>query len=163
MRRLLLALVVLLAPAIASAQASVHAIAPAGGGGVVLLNDIALNAAAGVRTFTINNSTQLKPRGFSYLVLSVKRTRNAGTDLTMTCTQSPDGGATDYMLAECEGAAASGVCNFYQQTWQDEGDVSANWTWRVDVLGYSHLECVFGSTSASASDKLTVTGTLVTQ
>lgn len=164
MKRGLLALLLLAAVPASADIGPEHLLVPVTGTGKVLINDVALNAAAGSRTLTLSTAAgSLPARGFGVLVLSVKRTRVAGTDLTMTCTQSPDGGTTDYGLAECESAAASGVCTFYQQTWKDPGSASVNWTWRVDILGYSELECVFASASAGANDKLTVTGSVVTQ
>lgn len=160
----LLAAVLAAAPAGAQVVGPVHMTVPQNGTGKVLINNVALNAAAASRTLTLSTAAGSLPvRGYGVLVLSVKRTRNAGSDLTMTCTQSPDGGTTDFPLAECESAAASGVCTYYQQTWKDAGSVSANWTWRVDILGYSEVECVFASTSANGSDLLTVTGSVVTQ
>ena len=167
MKRWLIALL-LLTPSIAMAQTAAprHLVAPASvtGAGKVLINNKALNASAGDRTLTLStNAGSLPAQGYAELVLSVKRTRAAGTDLTMTCTQSPDGGTTDFQLAECESAASSGVCTYYQQTWKDAGAVSANWTWTVRILGYSEVECIFASTSAGGSDFLTVTGFVVTQ
>jgi hypothetical protein len=129
--------------------------------GTVLINNQTLAAS---RTFTLSKASgALPPSGFAKLVLSVKRTRAAGTDLTMTCTQSPNSGVTEFKLQECESAAASGVCTFYEQTWKDPGSVSLNSTWSVEILGYSWLKCTFASTSGGASDFLTVFGEMVTQ
>lgn len=165
MKRVALVLAALLVSATAhAAVAEKHLIQPPFDTGKVLLNNIALNGAAGVRTLTLSSAAgSLPAHGFAKLVLSVKRTRVAGTDLTMTCTQSPDGGTTDYALEECESAAASGTCEFYTQTWSDSAAASKNHTWSVDILGYTELECIFASTSAGATDKLTVTGQVVTQ
>lgn len=161
MQRLRWLLVGLLFPAVAWAVTSVGPTLYTypKGSYVTLLNDIALNGAAGVRTF---NLTQAQVEGMAKAVLTVKRTRVAGTDLTMTCTQSPDG-STKTDIDTCEFTPGSGTCTHYPITWKDGNSSSQAQTWEVPLAGYGAVECIVASTSAGASDKLTILGKLVTQ
>lgn len=161
-----IAILVLLAAANASASGigprhlKIPSLSDGGVGYTTLLSNIALNGTAAVRTWTL---TQAQTDGMAKVVLTVKRTRVAGTDLTMTCTQSPDAGTTKGTIQTCEYAAASGTCTHYQTTWKSANSSTETLTWEMSVLGYGQLDCTFASTSAGATDKLTVYGVMVTQ
>jgi hypothetical protein len=127
---------------------------------LTLLSNIALNASAATRTFTVSKDNI---HGMAKVVLTVKRTRVAGTDLTMTCTQSPDSGATKGTVQVCEYEAGTGTCTHYTNTWRSGTSTTETLTWEIGVLGYGQLDCTFVSTSAGATDLLTVLGVLVTQ
>lgn len=161
MRTILVVLCLLLPLSADAAPASgpTHAVYPTNGS-LTLLNNIALNAAAGTRTF---NLTRAQTKGYARLVLSKKRTRVAGTDLTMACTFSFDGGTTKVEYTTCSYGTGDGICTHVPVTWLDPDDASENQEWSVDILGRGDIECVVTSTSAGATDFLTVLGVLVTQ
>lgn len=150
------------------AALSVVAAAPTGpthyvspkGSYLTLLNNIALNASAGTRTFSL---TLAQVEGMANLVLTVNRTRHLGTDLTMTCTHSRDGGTTNAAYDTCEYTPGSGTCTYYPVTWKSPNSTSEVLTWEVRVLGYGAPTCVVASSSADGTDLLSVTGELVTQ
>ena len=164
MRRFLVLLAALAFPVAASADVGprhlkVPSVNDSGTGYITLLDNIALNGSSTVRTFTL---TGKQIDGMAKAVLTVKRTRVAGTDLTMSCTQSPDGGTTLGQLTVCY-FDSSGTCTSSTATWKSSTSSTETLTWEVGVLGYGQLACTFASTSAGATDKLTVLGTMVTQ
>jgi hypothetical protein len=153
--RLLSFLVLLLVPALALAQPAGQPLVrlyPLG----TLLDGIALNAAAGARTFRLTNT------GGSYAKanLVMKRTRVAGTDLTMTCTSSQDGGTTNATRQTCA-YDSLGVCSHVTATWKSATSATETLGWEVRIAGWKITDCVVASTSAGGTDLLTVTGDLV--
>lgn len=122
-----------------------------------LLTNIALNGSAGVRTFTFNN-----PGGrFAQANLAMARIRVAGSDLTMTCTRTNMAGVTS-KVQTCV-YDANGACVHVDVTWSDASSSTETTSWEITMLGYKSATCVVASTSAGATDKLTVTGDLVSQ
>jgi hypothetical protein len=152
MLRLLAAVIILLAvdPALAQ-EGPRHRIHDLG-------TVLASTALSGGPVFTITNPGA----GFAKAVLTMNRTRSAGTDMTMTCTQSRDGGTTKAKLQTCEFTAASGTCTHYDVTWKSSTSSSEILSWEVTVLGQPLTYCTLASTSAD-TDTIVVTGMLVTQ
>lgn len=109
-------------------------------------------------TFTISNPGG----GYAKAVLTMNRARNAGTDMTMTCTQSRDEGTTKAKIQTCEYTAASGTCTHYDVTWKSATSSSEILTWQVTIAGQPKTYCTLASTSAN-TDTIVVTGMLVTQ
>jgi hypothetical protein len=140
-----------------------HNISPKGGNRAVsygtLLDDIALNGAASVRTFSVNN----QGGGFAYLNMEVVRTRVAGTDLTLTCLSTVrESTAPTAQRTTCT-FDANGACTSKTATLQSTTSSTETLAWTVNVLGWLRTTCVFASTSAGATDKLTVYANVVAQ
>lgn len=125
----------------------------------VLLTAGELSGAAAGRTITINN-----PKGgYATAVLTVDRTRSAGTSLTATCLATSDSGAPEAVKGVCS-YDASGICKLKAVTMQSPSDAASEvFEWEINVLGRVRTDCVFVSAAADGDDELTVTGILVTQ
>lgn len=155
MKRLMLCLSLLLVPSLASAQAALVASeSPV----VTLLSAAPLNGAAATLTVT---RTAVQKKGFTRWVLNVLRTRVAGTDLTMTCTNSFDANVNKASLTTCT-YDATGVCTSVAAVMKSTTSASEKLVWEVNLGGYGRLDCVFASTAAGAGDLLTVQGVMVT-
>ncbi len=120
---------------------------------------VALNGAAATRTITFDNSSH----AYDKAVLEVWRTRAAGTDLTATCKGTVNPTATPESVMGVCSYDASGVCTFSAGTLKSNTSTSEKLAWEVSLTGWAKVTCVFASTSAGASDLLTVTGRLVAQ
>jgi YD repeat-containing protein len=123
-----------------------------------LLDDIALNAAAGTRTFSINNPDG----GYAIANLELARTRNAGTDMTMTCVATTGSGTPTAQRTTCTYDGA-GTCASVTATMSSSTSVTETLAWVVGIHGWVTTNCVVASTSADGDDKLTVTGNMVAQ
>lgn len=154
-RLVTLALAALLVPLGASAAVmGTHGVWKLG----TLLAGIALNASAGTRTFTFTNPGG----GYAKARFQMARTRVAGTDLTMTCTRTDSSGVAA-KVQTCAWGDGDGICTHVDVTWKDTSSATETVTWELEVLGYFAATCIVASTSAGASDLLTVTGDLVAQ
>jgi hypothetical protein len=120
---------------------------------------LAATALNGGPSFTITNPGG----GYAKALLTIVRTRAAGTDLTMTCSQSRDGGTTYAKMQTCEYTAASGTCTHYDVTWKSPTSTTETLSWEVAIAGQPLTRCTFASTSSNGSDTSAVTGMLVTQ
>ena len=157
MKKLFIALAVLLWPALAGTaqNPTSHAFKKLQ---TTLINDVALNAAAGTRTFAL---TEQDMRGYGILTVFVDFAHSAATDVQMVCSASDDQGTTDFPVQSC--AVAAGVCTSTDANWTKAVAGNDEWIWRVDIVGIPYLECVFSGTSGGASDKVVVTGYLSAQ
>ncbi len=125
-----------------------------------------LNGSANSRTFSIVNPTGT----YATLRLEVKRTRAAGTDLTLTCISTNDplqmsvaiGSLTDPGTRTTCAYDASGFCNSVTATYRSTTSVSETMLWSIDVLGYMRTDCTFASTAAGGSDFVQAKGRMVT-
>ena len=114
-----------------------------------LLNAVASNAAAASRTFTIDTA------GWAKTVLQVNYVYNAGTAVTMTCTASLDGGTTYASITSTSISAGAGTVTAYVDTFAISA-ASANFLLEYDTRVYDHLKCVAAVTGGGASDTITV-------
>jgi len=119
------------------------------------LSGVALNAAAGSRTFTIPTG------GRSEVTVYIKYTRGGGaaaTHITMTCLAGP---ASDvvYEVKSLERTTTPGTSSSQQHTWQDAVAASENIRWVVTPLNDEYLSCTIAGTSANANDVLTTVKT----
>jgi hypothetical protein len=151
MRHLAAALTVLIAAPAMAQEAPLHRVRDLG----ALLASTVLS---GSPSFTISNPGG----GYAKASLTMVRTRSAGTDMTMTCTQSRNGGTTKAKIQTCEFTAASGTCTHYDVTWKSATSSTETLTWEVTTLGYPLTYCTLASTSAD-TDTIAVTGMLVSQ
>jgi hypothetical protein len=154
MFHLLLFLLALLAPTVASAAVPVVAANreyPLG----TLLSGVALNASSASRTFSLDDDREF---GFNLLVAYVYLTRSAATDVRMTCTGAPDAESGPAVLQDI--TVASGVGTSDDARFQKAVSGTAAWPWRVDVTGYRNVKCTLSGTSGGSSDLVTVKGYL---
>lgn len=89
---------------------------------------------------------------------------NSVTALNMSCTGSPDGGATDYTLQDI--SVAAGVGTSVNASWtKDPSGITTpkKWPWRVDTEGYPEVECTFTDTGGDVNDTLGVIVTFATK
>lgn len=138
----------LAAPGRAAAEAP-KSIRPLG----TILSSTALNASP---SFTIEN-----PGGaFSKVLLAMNRTRNAGTDLTMTCSRTNTAG----IAAKVQTCSwTGGTCAHVDVVWSDASAVSEITTFEINVHGYPTATCTVASTASNGSDLISVTGDLVSE
>lgn len=124
-------------------------------GGV--LTAVAANAAAGTRTFTLSSDQLI---GYKHFIFYVAFTYAAATNVRLTCTVSNDGNTTDFIPQTC--VTAAGVCTLNDGGIFDKAISAADkkYAFRMDILGYRDLECVYSTTSGGASDLITVEGAL---
>jgi hypothetical protein len=155
MRKLLLAFVVLLAPALANAQTQsrIHLKTPSGS--AYLLNGVAANASAGSRTVTVNTG------GYRKLTWTVALTRHLATALTIACSASTDSLVTYANIAAV--TVNGGAVTMSPATWTyggATGTLTGNDAVTVDmgVSTYDGVSCVFGATSGDGTDLLKVSG-----
>lgn len=160
MRQFTLALLIAVAPFAAHAQQDGTELrnVPIG----TLLNNIALDAAAGTRTFTVAEATLNKAgRGYSTLGLTFVHTNNTSTDIGWTCTCAGTKGGTEGTLQSC--TVSSGVCTLNDASWTKTVSGNKNFYVPMTITGCRPITCVVTSTGASSTDKLTLTGVLVAQ
>ncbi len=128
--------------------------------GEIVINDLDLTTS---RSFTLNVDNR---NNWGLLSVWVNFSYNTVTRVDMTCTNSLDGGTTEYEIQSCDNSTI-GVC-----VSEDSGvfrkTVSANkkWgPWRLNVEGIADVTCTFsvGAGSGSSSDKITVTTRLCTK
>jgi hypothetical protein len=115
-----------------------------------LLNGVAGNAAAALRTFTVDTSTFVK------LTLQVNYVWSTGTAVTMTCSGSLDQGNTYASLTSTSIAAGTGTVSPYVDSYAVTA--SANFLLEYDVRTYDRIRCVAGCTGCGANDSLTIYG-----
>ena len=112
------------------------------------LSAVASNAAAALRTFTIDTSTFVK------LTLQVNYVWATGTAVTMTCTGSIDQGTTYASLTSTSIAAGTGTVKPYVDSFAVTA--SANFLLEYDVRTLDRLRCVAAVTGGGANDTITV-------
>lgn len=152
MRRLFLALAVILAPALASAQTTQTRVKyKTPQGSLKLLSAVALNASAGLRTVTVPTG------GYSRVTWHVDLTRVAATTLTMTCKASLNNGTTFADVTSMD--VASGVGTLTPFTWSLAVSANASAIIDMSVGTYDFLRCAFGGASAGGSDLVDVYAT----
>lgn len=118
---------------------------------------------AAPRSFTIvrQNPAYYGVYGLTTLWICLTDADNSVTDLTMTCTGSPNDGTTDYTLQDCSTLVA-GVCTSVNASWSKNPSAISSpkcWPWRVDTEGVAELECTFTPTGGAAADLLSVYAT----
>ena len=152
-------------PAIAIAEPATTTPAELSDGSRNLLDDVALNGAAGTRTFTLGPQIGAGPRQlaeFRTLVLEVDFTHDQDGTLSIACTEGQSTSAADFDLTTT--TCSSGTCSLHFA-----GTVTTNSTLtadkkfahRVGITGFKVIQCVVTHNgSPTASDKVTVTGFL---
>lgn len=122
------------------------------------ISNAALNGSAASRTCTIENT-----RGeYRHATLDVVRTRDTGTNLTVTCSSTNGSGVPEFVRGKC--TCTAGTCACVQDTLVSPGgSASEKWATRVDVHGWIRTACTFASASAGGDDILDVHYRLVTQ
>ena len=148
--RNILALAITLFASTAMAQQAPHRFRSSG----TLLATTALSTGP---TFTIENPGA----GYAVANLTMIRTRNAGTDMTMTCTHTNDGGTTNPKVQVC--SWSGGTCTHADVTWKTSTSTTETLAWQVDILGWISTTCTLASTSSNSSDTIKVLGAVVTQ
>jgi hypothetical protein len=159
----IVAAVTLMATAAIAGDEAKHMAWPLG----TLLDDVALNAAAASRTFTVgptigpNNNQRLF--GFSTVVLDVAYTyANTGT-LTFTCTGTGlDSSTADKTLTTCTTASGTCTLNWAGSVVTPSLSASKKFVFPLGVGALQAITCVVAhSGTPSASDKITVVGTAI--
>jgi hypothetical protein len=158
MKRILLSIAILLAPALASADVvSVPQVRrvifgsdglPTKVSASKVLNAVALNAAAASRTFVLTVA------GLSKVTIQVDLTRDAATDLSLTCSVSLNGGSSYAQLHSTSVAAGVGTMSAYSDV--KAGTASVNVPFEYDVRTYDKIRCTVAGTSGGAADLVTV-------
>ena len=121
-----------------------------------MLSGVALNAAAGSRTITINVR-----RSWAKLRLGVAYTYSAATSVTLTPSCLYEASGTAYALSTRN--CTSGACELAPQTDVETG--TASWTREIeyDVRGCHQFKVVFsGGGSPGAGDLITTEAVAVT-
>ena len=111
---------------------------------------------SGSPTFTISNPGA----GYAVALLTMVRTRSAGTDLSMTCARSNDGFVSSAKVQIC--SYAGGTCTHADVTWKSATSVTETLAWEVGILGWIQTKCTLTSTSAT-TDTIKVDASVVTQ
>lgn len=122
-----------------------------------LLNQIALNATAADRTVTLQISgggATNGGSGWSNVHWQVDATRAAYTALTMACTTSINSGTSYANMNSL--AVVSGTGTLSTFTWIKPTSSSTNEGIDMDVSLFDTVKCVFGGTSAGATDLVDV-------
>lgn len=124
----------------------------------LLLNDIALNGSATVRTFTVEDL-----EGYAELGLDVKFTHANNGTITFTCTGKSAhplvADQLDTTLTTCTTASGTCTLNFGGVVVTPSLSASKTYTFPLKILNQKRVKCVVAhGGSPSASDKLTVVG-----
>lgn len=152
MRRAFLALLLLLVPALASAQVTNNRIrlrTPDGNN--YLLNNVAATAAVGLRTVTAPVG------GYKTVSWTFGLTRSAGTAVNMTCKGSTDQGASYGDITSM--AIAGGTGTLTPFTWTQTTSVTGAIVIDMSTGNYDFLQCIFSVTAGAAGDLIRVSGT----
>lgn len=121
------------------------------------LVNVAANASAGQRTFTVAN-----PNGaFNLLVVHANFTWSAATTVTFTCQESPDSGSTLYDLQD--GLTASGAQTLSDATKVKAVVASKKWPMRWDISGFYFISCTYSAAGGGAGDIMNASTDLVTK
>jgi hypothetical protein len=113
-----------------------------------LLNAVAMNAAVGARTFTLNTE------GLAKVEIQINFVRSAATAVILTCTASLDGGVTYASITSTSVSSGVGTATAYYDSFAVSG--STNFTLEYDVRTRDRLKCVVSATSGGARDNATV-------
>lgn len=149
MRRLLLALLLLLAPSLASAQVTNNRMRLRTlDGSNYLLNNVAANASAGARTVTVAVG------GYKTISWTFGLTRVAGTAINMTCKGSTDQGVTYGDIPSM--AISGGTGTLTPFTWTQTTSVSGAIIIDMSTGNYDSLQCIFSVTTGGGSDLIKV-------
>ena len=154
MRKIILLLVLLAAsPVSAQSVDPLNKIWPLG----TVISAKACNDTAANRAFTVADVAL--ERGYNLLVVTFDFTWVDATDVTLTCTHSPDAGTTKATLQDC--TVSAGNCTSDDVKFTKSVTASKIWPWRVDVTGFYDVTCTFACTEAvGGGDLLTMKGYL---
>lgn len=153
-----LAVALLALPTIATAGAGdKHLVGPDRSAVTSGLSAVALDGAAGTRTFTFN------PVGYARVIFYVDYTHSNDGTLTLTCTASDDGNTTDFALTTCTEASGTCTLNFAGVIVTPSLTTDKDFVAVLGVHSYRSVECVLehGGTPDSA-DVATITYDLTT-
>lgn len=122
------------------------------------LDNVAMNAAAGTRTFTVGPDIgRVKLASYSYIVFEFDFTHANSGNIVLTCSVGQTAATANKTPQVCSG---SGTC-----TLNDAGIFSKavtgdkKWSARMGIRGFLAMSCVAShSGSPAAGDKLTVVG-----
>lgn len=127
----------------------------------LVLDDVALNAAAATRT-----TSSIRTYGFSTLTLGAAFTFDAATTLDIAyCEGTLDTDLSDptwYRIAVLSSTASTGEVTSLSAGWtatEDGTNLAANYnhSFTVGITGHHYVRCVFaGGGTPTASDKLSV-------
>jgi hypothetical protein len=127
-----------------------------------LLEGVALNASAALRTITVPIA-QVKAAGgdgFDKLVVAVEFTWAAASTVVLTPTLSIDGGSTYVADTNTVFTAGAGAIAARVDTYTT-GGASATFRSTFDVPGCTHYKIVFSGASGGATDLIDVQAVLV--
>lgn len=148
------------APAFADNQK--HAVS----GLTTCLDDVALNGAAGTRTFTWPCGTGggwPEALGYATLVMFVDFTHDNDGTLTLTCTVSDDG-AAQFDPTTCSTSGGTCTLNFGGVFVTSSLSADKKYAVRMGIRGFRKGQCVLAhGGSAGSSDKATVTSYLISE
>jgi len=113
-----------------------------------LLVAVPSNAAAALRTFTINTGTFVKA------TIQIDYVWAAGTAVTVACSGSLNQGATYARITSTAVAAGTGTVTPYTDS--RAVTASENFLLEYDVRTYDRLQCVVAVTGGAAGDTITV-------
>jgi hypothetical protein len=132
------------------------------------LSAVAMNGAAGTRTFEVPVGADGQPGAFSTVTFYFNFTHANNGIISLTCTGGPSQDTDDYTITVCDPASATGYCDAANAGILRSGtaalSASKKWIQRLNVLGVRSLTCVAAHSGApAAGDKLTVTYNIITQ
>ncbi len=115
-------------------------------------------------TFVLKNNVAGRVGIYGLMVVYVTTVDadNGVSAVTMSCTGSRDQNTTDYTLQDC--TTAAGVCTSSDASWvKNPGANTTRWAWRVDIEGFSDVQCTFTDTGGDASDTIAVEASVATK
>lgn len=155
MRSVAIVFLALLLPSAASATRA-YPEGPASDNAVTLFE-----SAAAITTRAMDTAVTfdaLEVRGYRFLTLEVDYVYDAGTAVTMTCTESSTSDGTYRTIQVLTYSGSTAVST--TKTWSKTVAASAQWPWTIRTNGYGWLKCTLTVTGGNSSDKLTLTGVL---
>lgn len=140
MKRLTLALAILLAPALAAAQASQpKTVSNPGLGTVMPATDLSTSPTTGNLAMPVD--------GYSLAMLKVRLVRGGlAIDIGVSCEESDDGATNWSEVTQIQSGAITQFSPVYTTS------VSTNFTIRLDVTGFIYVRCTFTGTNSNSSD-----------
>ncbi len=159
MKRILFALAVLLAPALAAADGyTTTALLQDNTNGATLLTAAPLNVTQTI-TARLSNASYSEKAQYTKIKITVAYTYSAATEVQVAWKCSTDKGVT-YGTETSRDPNASTTITSYQDT---IAPGAANFTLNLDwgVKGCTDIQIVFTSTAGDGSDVITVTGTAI--
>ncbi len=163
MRKIALAFAVALsfvAAAAAAKSQGTHTTAPTGAA-LTLLDGVALNAAAGTRTFSWGNNRAI---GYKNFVFWVEYTHANNGTLTLTCTHSHDENVSDYAPTTCASSGGTCTLSFGGVFVTPSLSADQNYKGRMGIDGARDFSCVIAhGGSPAAGDLVTIKGYLTAE